>query len=71
MISRLSKAELGNDPLYETLEVLHDIFQESGEDLYVVGATARDIMLKLLNESPAKRKTLDLDVAIALSNWNQ
>lgn len=40
-------------------------------DLYVVGATARDMIMKLLDETESKRKTKDLDVAIALSDWSQ
>lgn len=40
-------------------------------DVYVVGAVARDIGMKLLNETDAKRRTRDLDVAIALNDWSQ
>ena len=40
-------------------------------NLYVVGATARDLIMKLLDETESKRKTKDLDVAIALSDWSQ
>lgn len=71
MKNNLSKKELENDALYETLKTLSDCVSKIELKLYVVGATARDIMMKLLDEYPSKRKTRDLDVAIALSDWSQ
>ena len=71
MKNSLSKEELENDALYVTLKALSGCVLSIGLKLYVVGATARDIVMKLLNEYPSKRKTRDLDVAIALSDWSQ
>ena len=71
MKSSISKKELENDALYDTLKALSDCVTSLGLKLYVVGATARDLMMKLLDEYPSKRKTKDLDVAIALSDWSQ
>ena len=67
----MSKKDLENDALYNTLKALSDCVSSLGLKLYVVGATARDLMMKLLDEYPSKRKTRDLDVAIALSDWSQ
>ncbi|BCS84684.1 MULTISPECIES: hypothetical protein [Prevotella] len=71
MKSSISKKELENDALYDTLKAISDCVTGLGLKLYVVGATARDLMMKLLDEYPSKRKTKDLDVAIALSDWSQ
>lgn len=67
----ITKKELENDLLFDTLQALHNCVTKLGLDLYVVGATARDLMMKMLDEAPSKRKTRDLDVAIALSDWSQ
>ncbi len=40
-------------------------------DFYVIGATARDIILSNLHDLVPERKTDDLDIAIAISDWNQ
>ena len=37
--------------------------------LYVVGARDRDIAMKLMKGDEPKRRTEDLDVAIAIENW--
>ena len=71
MKNSISKKELENDLLFDTLQALHNCVTKLGLNLYVVGATARDLMMKLLDESPSKRETRDLDVAIALSDWSQ
>lgn len=71
MNNTLSKAELCNDLLYDTLRTLYDIFSSSGLDLYVVGALARDLAFKLLDIDASPRKTLDLDIAVALKDWAQ
>lgn len=65
----ISKEELGNDWLYNTLIALDKCMAEHGLPLYVVGARARDIAMKLLKGDEPKRRTEDLDVAIAIENW--
>ena len=62
---------LQNDLLVETLHALADCYQQLHTELFVVGATARDIGMLLLQESSAPRKTLDLDVAVLLQDWSQ
>lgn len=62
---------LQNDLLVETLQALSDCYQQLHTELFVVGATARDIGMLLLQESCAPRKTLDLDVAALLQDWSQ
>ncbi|MCF0158822.1 MAG: hypothetical protein HUJ83_09960 [Veillonella sp.] len=37
--------------------------------LYIVGARARDVAMKLMKGDEPKRRTEDLDVAIAIENW--
>lgn len=67
----LSKDEIGNDLLVDTLRALSQVFSSIGLDLIVVGASARDIAMKLLGADSSKRKTFDLDVAVALTDWAQ
>lgn len=71
MKTEISKAELGNDLLFDTLKALHETFSSMGLLLYVVGASARDIMISMMGMPLPPRATLDLDVAIALSDWAQ
>ena len=71
MRTSLSKTELKNDLLYDTLEALAFSLSQLKLPLYVVGATARDIIMKLLNEDDVRRRTNDLDVAIALQEWGE
>ena len=59
----ISKNELRNDLLAETLHELSICYTELGAEVYVVGAAARDIAMHLLNMLNALRRTLDLDVA--------
>lgn len=40
-----------------------------GLPLYIVGARARDVAMKLMKGDEPKRRTEDLDVAIAIENW--
>lgn len=70
MAYKISRDQLANDWLYETLKALNNVLEEMDLPLYVVGATARDMAMILLNENPSKRKTMDLDVAIAIPDWN-
>ena len=60
-----------NDLLALTLEALSKAYCSIGAELYLVGAAARDICLMLLNSQDAPRKTMDLDVAVALKEWRE
>ena len=64
-----NKEELGNDWLYETLIALDNCMAEYSMPLYVVGARARDISMKLMKGDEPKRRTEDLDEAIAIEDW--
>lgn len=67
---KIDKAKLANDPLYETLAALQRSLEQLNLQLYVVGACARDIAMKVLNVPASARRTIDIDVAIALDNWD-
>lgn len=67
----INKDKLGNKLLAETLSALSECYAAIGSEVYVVGAAARDIALRLLNVEDTPRRTLDLDVAVALSDWSQ
>lgn len=66
---KITKEELGNDWLYSTLVALNKCMAEHGLPLYVVGARARDVAMKLMKGDEPKRRTEDLDVAIAIEDW--
>lgn len=71
MKNSLTKEEIGNDLLVETLHALYASMSRMGHELIIVGASARDIVMKLLAAEKSRRKTFDLDVAIALKDWSQ
>lgn len=66
----LSK-ELSNPELKSILQALNSFFQSKEIDFYIVGATARDILLTNLYGLIPERKTMDIDIAIAISNWEE
>lgn len=66
---KITKRQLGNDLLYDTLRALEKSLSQLSIPVYVVGATARDMAMILLQEDEPKRKTRDLDVAIAIPDW--
>ena len=66
----LSK-ELSNPELKSILQALNTFFQSKEIDFYIVGATARDILLTNLYGLIPERKTMDIDIAIAISNWEE
>lgn len=69
LINKIDKAKFANDPLYETLAALQKSLEQLNLQLYVVGACARDIAMIVLNVPASARRTIDIDVAIALDNW--
>jgi len=38
---------------------------------FIVGATARDILLEVHHGIGSKRATLDIDIAVLIENWEQ
>jgi len=59
------------DPLLKLiLEKLTGYFSETNTRFYLIGATARDIMMSVHNEKSG-RATRDLDIAIAISDWDE
>ena len=67
----ISKNELKNPFLVETLHALAECYAALNMELYVVGAVARDLALHLLQINDPYRGTLDLDVAVLMADWNQ
>jgi predicted nucleotidyltransferase len=67
----IHKEELQNDLLVETLQVLDSCYRQLGAEVYVVGAAARDIALRLMGVTDTPRRTMDLDVAVLLQDWRQ
>ncbi len=49
---------------------LTEYFKDSGISFFVIGATARDIIMELHDEQSG-RLTYDLDIAITINDWSQ
>jgi predicted nucleotidyltransferase len=65
----ITSDSLQNPLLAELLHELADSFGSVGTEFYVIGATARDIILRQLANTTSGRKTRDLDIAIAIPRW--
>ena len=66
----ISSEKIGNPLLVELLRKLTDSFNKMGREFYVIGATARDIIMQQLLDTESRRRTKDLDIAIAIPDWN-
>lgn len=71
MSYNISSENLNNPLLKDLLKGLNSFFGDINVDFYVIGATARDIILSNLYDLVPDRKTDDLDIAIAISDWSQ
>ncbi|MDR0795729.1 MAG: hypothetical protein LBE79_06725 [Tannerella sp.] len=71
MSYNISNDKLNNPILKDLLKELNDFFVSFNMDFYVIGATARDMILSNLHDLVPDRKTIDLDIAIAISDWSQ
>ena len=69
MSYHISSKSLPNSLLKELLALLTTYFDSIESDYFIIGATARDIVLTVIHEQDAKRSTDDLDIAIAIPNW--
>ena len=71
MSYNISSKNFSNPLLKELLKELSNYFISIDSEYYVIGATARDIILSgIYNQTPG-RKTYDLDIAIAIPDWNK
>lgn len=68
---KISSEKLNNPYLVELLGKLSASFHKMNRDFFVIGATARDIVVQQLLDMSSRRKTRDLDLAIAITNWQE
>ena len=66
----ISSNTLANPLLVSLLKELTSCFNEAGKDFFVIGAASRDILRLYLEAEPSPRRTRDLDIAIAVDNWD-
>ena len=67
---QISSKKIDNPLLVELLRKVSYCFAEIGQDFFVIGATARDILIRQLVGISSGRKTRDLDLAIAIPDWD-
>ena len=66
---QISSRKIANPLLVELLHKVSRCFAEIEQDFFVIGATARDLVLKQLDIT-SPRRTRDLDLAIAIPDWS-
>lgn len=67
---RIDSSKMSHPLIKPILEDLIPFFQEKNIKFFIIGATARDIILELNNEQVG-RATRDLDIAIAIEDWDK
>jgi predicted nucleotidyltransferase len=70
MSYNISSDKFTHPLLKPILTELTHYFKETGISFFVIGATARDIIMELHNEKSG-RLTYDLDIAITINDWSQ
>ena len=65
----ISSEQFENPLLKELLVELNRSFEALAMQYYIIGATARDIVFSALYGQGSARKTFDLDIAIAIPDW--
>jgi len=70
MSYNISSKSLNNPLLFELLEKLSAFFKSIGSEFYIIGATARDIIISGIHDHEVGRTTADLDIAIAIPDWS-
>ena len=66
----ISSEKLENPLLKKLLDELIPLFQKLEIKFFVIGATARDIIMELHGEKSGRR-TQDIDIAIAVDKWEE
>jgi len=70
MVFKLEIEKLQHPLLKPLLKELLPIFEELNVKFFVIGATARDIMMEV-HQKESGRRTQDLDIAIAINDWEK
>lgn len=70
MYLKITSEKIANPLLVELLKKLTDSFNRMGREFDVIGATARDIIIRQLIGTTSGRRTKDLDIAIAIPDWS-
>jgi len=71
MSYNISSKSLNNPLLLELFQKLTAYFNSIGSEFYIIGATARDIIISGIHNQQAGRETADLDIAIAIPDWSR
>ncbi len=50
---------------------IHQISSSMSIPFFIVGATARDLLLEVYHGIGSKRATVDIDIAVYIENWDQ
>lgn len=70
MSYKISSEKIDHPLLKPLLEELIPFFEQQGVKFFVIGATARDIILEI-NGEQSGRRTQDIDIAITIDKWEQ
>ena len=70
MSLQISSERIGNPLLVDLLRKVSECFAKIDQEFFVIGATARDIIVRQLVETSSPRRTRDLDLAIAIPDWS-
>lgn len=66
----ISSNKFINPLIKEILQELSKLLYQRNIDFYLIGATARDILMQIHNQK-SSRATRDLDIAIGITNWEE
>ena len=70
MSLQISSERIGNPLLVDLLRKVSECFAKIDQEFFVIGATARDIIVRQLGKTSSPRRTRDLDLAIAIPDWS-
>lgn len=67
---KVSSKNIDHPLLKPILEELIPVLEKKKIKFYIIGAVARDILMEISGETPGRR-TMDLDIAIAIDKWEE
>ncbi|AEA44934.1 nucleotidyl transferase AbiEii/AbiGii toxin family protein [Fluviicola taffensis] len=67
----ISSDQLTHPLLKPIFQEVNQYFNNTGIQFFVIGAAARDIYMQLFDRESKARLTYDLDLAVAINDWNQ